>query len=87
MPNYTYSDLLDEKIGKIRLCVLKSMARRRANREYGCVCPRSLRQALQYYGHTCRALEADWRSRHGLPIATAPADPQMWDHFAKYGTE
>jgi hypothetical protein len=64
----TQSNLIDEATGETNTAVLKALARRRALADYGAICPRSLRSALQFYTSVLAQMQCAWRERHGLPV-------------------
>lgn len=67
---FTYSDLIQNETGAINRAALRSMVRRRANAQYGAICPKSIREATAHYRPIIEALQYEWRHTHGLPVET-----------------
>lgn len=76
----TTRNLIDEETGRTNTAVLKAMTRRRAVAEYGAVSPYALRQTIRYYADLIASLSADWRYRHGLPVAATTITPHGNHH-------
>lgn len=70
MATLTIHNLIDEETGETNLWALKGLARREAMETYGAITPRSLRAGLRMFADRLPTLQAAWRQRHGLPVAT-----------------
>lgn len=66
----TYRDLIDNETGEINRPALWFVARRRANAEYGSICPKSIREAMAHYRPIIEALQYEWKHTYGLPVET-----------------
>jgi hypothetical protein len=71
----TLNNLIDPDTGETNRAVLKAMVRRRAFADFGCLSPRSIRQALKFYSCHIDQQKAAWRMSRGLPVETVMITP------------